>query len=161
MKNLLLFIILISIVSCKNQETKVENTNIGHFKFLVSDTLAYGKNLARISEYKRNFKENESSLIAVFVTNESVNGNIKIDTFSDGLQTPFFGISRFRTGKQQIEVKVEEKIMTTKKLPNDSLSLEVKDIYYTYKFDVFVKEKGYKSELNDILRKQMDIEYAE
>lgn len=152
MKNLLLFIFMILSISCKNEEMKVENKNIATFKFLISDTLAYGRNLARISEYKRDYKENQSSVIAVIIKN---------DTFSDGLKTPFFGIGVFQTGKQQIEVKVEEKVMTDKKLSNDSMILEINDIYYTYVFDVFVKEKGYKSELNSFLSKQMEIEYAE
>jgi len=52
-------------------------------------------------------------------------------------------------------------MMKTKKLPNDSLSLEIKDIYYTYEFNVYVKDDGYKSELNEMLSKQMDIEYNE
>ena len=161
MKNLLLSIILISIVSCKNQENKVETTNIGHFKFIISDTLTYGMNLARISEYSRELKENERSVITVIIKNELEKGNTKIDTFSDGLKTPFFGINRYQTGKQKIEIKVEEKMMRTKKLPNDSLSLEIKDIYYTYEFDVFIKGKGYKSKLNEMLSKQMEIEYKE
>jgi hypothetical protein len=148
-------------ISCKNEEMKVENKNIATFKFLISDTLAYGRNLARISEYKRDYKENQSSVIAVIIKNEFPDGTIKNDTFSDGLKTPFFGIGVFQTGKQQIEVKVEEKVMTDKKLSNDSMILEINDIYYTYVFDVFVKEKGYKSELNSFLSKQMEIEYAE
>ncbi|PNW25531.1 hypothetical protein [Formosa algae] len=159
----LIFSILIISISCKNKETKSENENskIPQFRFIISDTLAYGKNLARISEYNRNLKENESSVIAVIIENELENGSTKIDTFSDGLKTPFFGISKYQTGKHKIEIKVEEKMMRTKKLPNDSLSLEIKDIYYTYEFDVFVKDNEYKSELNEMLSKQMDIEYNE
>ena len=156
-----LFSILILTISCKNIETKSENSNIGQFRFIISDTLAYGKNLARISEYNRNLKEKESSVIAVIIENELENGTTKIDTFSDGLKTPFFGISKYQTGKHKIKIKVEEKMMRTKKLPNDSLSLEITDIYYTYEFDVFVKDSGYKSELNEMLSKQMDIEYIE
>ncbi|PNW25016.1 hypothetical protein [Formosa algae] len=157
----LIFSILILSISCKNKEAKSENENskIPQFRFIISDTLAYGKNLARISEYNRILKENESSVIAVIIENKLENGSTKIDTFSDGLKTPFFGISKYQTGKHKIEIKVEEKMMRTKKLPNDSLSLEIKDIYYTYEFDVFVKDKEYKSELNEMLNKQMDIEY--
>lgn len=161
MKSLLLFIFMILFISCKNKEVKIEKKNIASFKFLISDTLAYGRNLARISEYKRDYKENQSSVIAVIIKNEYPNGTIKIDTFSDGLKTPFFGIGIFQTGKQQIEVKVEEKMMTDKKLSNDSMILEINNIYYTYVFDVFVKGNGYKSELNSVLNKQMEIEYAE
>ncbi|MEP5936316.1 MAG: hypothetical protein ABJ218_14450 [Winogradskyella arenosi] len=159
----LIFSILILTISCKNKETKSENKNlnIGQFGFIISDTLAYGKNLARISEYTRKLKENESSVIAVIIENELEDGSTKIDTFSDGLKTPFFGISKYQTGKHKIEIKVEEKMMRTKKLPNDSLSLEIKDIYYTYEFDVFIKDKDYISELNEKLSKQMDIEYDE
>ncbi|GAL65118.1 hypothetical protein [Algibacter lectus] len=166
MRNLritLIFSIIILTISCKNKEVKSENknSNIGQFRFIISDTLAYGKNLARISEYNRKLKENESSVIAVIIENELEDGSTKIDTFSDGLKTPFFGISKYQTGKHKIEIKVEEKMMRTKKLPNDSLSLEIKDIYYTYKFHVFIKDKVYISELNEILSKQMDIEYNE
>ena len=93
--------------------------------------------------------------------NEMEDGSIRSDTFSDGLTTPFFWISRFKTGKQKIELKIEEKIMTTKEIANDSFSLEIKDIYYTYSFDVFVGEKEYKSILNERLKEQMDKEYAE
>lgn len=159
----LIFPILILIICCKNKEVESENSNsnIGHFRFIISDTLAYGKNLARVSEYNRNFKENESSVIAVIIENELEDGTTKTDTFSDGLKTPFFGISRYKTGKHRIEIKVEEKMMRTKNLPNDSMSLEIKDIYYTYEFNVFVMDKEYKSELNEILKKQMDIEYKE
>ncbi|MFD1014651.1 hypothetical protein [Winogradskyella rapida] len=157
----LIFSILILTISCKNKETKYENKNIGQFKFIISDTLAYGKNLARISEYNRKLKENESSVIAVIIENELEDRSTKIDTFSDGLKTPFFGISKYQTGKHKIEIKVEEKMMRTKKLPNDSLSLEIKDIYYTYEFDVFIKDKDYIPELNEKLSKQMDIEYNE
>jgi len=163
MRNQFLLIFLILTFSCKDKETKSknENSNIGQFKFIISDTLAYGKNLARVSEYNRILKENESSVIAVIIENELEDGSTKIDTFSDGLKTPFFGISKYQTGKHKIEIKIEEKMMRTKKLPNDSLSLEIKDIYYTYKFDVFIKDKEYKSELNEMLSKQMDIEYNE
>jgi len=150
-------------IGCKNKESVSENKNaeIGQFRFIISDTLAYGKNLARISEYNRHFKENESSVIAVIIENELEDGTTKIDTFSDGLKTPFFGISKYQTGKHKIEIKVEEKMMRTKTLPNDSMSLEIKDIYYTYEFDVFVMDKEYKSELNIFLRKQMTKEYSE
>lgn len=161
MKYLLIFIILISVLSCKTEETKVSNSNISHFKFIIPDTLANGMNLARITEYKREFKGDQSSVIAVIIENEMEDGSVKVDTFSDGLKTPFFGISRFKTGKQVIELKVEEKMMTTKKLPNDSLSIEIKDFYYSYTFDVFVSKKGYKSKLNKLLKEQMEKEYAE
>lgn len=165
MRNRITFIlsILIFIIGCKNDESVSENKNaeIGQFRFIISDTLAHGKNLARISEYNRNLKENETSLISVIIQNELENGTSKIDTFSDGLHTPFFGISKYQTGKQKIEIKVVEKMIRTKSLPNDSMSLEIKDIYYTYDFDVFVMDKEYKSELNELLRKQMDIEYSE
>jgi hypothetical protein len=160
---LLIFPILILIISCKNKDVQSENenSNIGQFGFIISDTLAYGKNLARISEYNRNLKENESSVIAVIIENELENGTTKIDTFSDGLKTPFFGISRYQTGKNKIKFKVEEKMMRTKSLSNDSMSLDIKDIYYTFEFDVFIKGNEYKSELNDILKDQMEIEYKE
>ena len=164
MKNRILYIltILILIVGCKEKEPVSENkdSEIGQFKFIISDTLAYGKNLARIAEYHRNLKENESTLIAVIIKNELEDGTTKIDTFSDGLKTPFFGISKYQTGKHKIEIKIEEKILRTITLPNDSMSLEIKDIYYTYEFDVFVMDKKYKSKLNELLIRQMDMEYS-
>jgi hypothetical protein len=159
--------ILILFICCKNKKTepvtKHENKSQNleqQFMFIVSDTLVYGKNLARIFKYNRNYEKNESSLIAVIIENELEDGTTKIDTFSDGLKTPFFGISRYQTGKQKIKIKVEEKMMRTKELPNDSMTLKIKDIYYYYEFDVFIKDKGYKSELNEVLSKQMEIEYA-
>ncbi|WP_179008383.1 hypothetical protein [Winogradskyella forsetii] len=160
---LLKYSIVFLIISCNNNGTKSENQNskIAKFRFIISDTLAYGVNLARIFEYNRDFKENQSSVISVIMKNEMKDGSIRSDTFSDGLTTPFFWISRFKTGKQKIELKIEEKIMTTKEIANDSFSLEIKDIYYTYSFDVFVGDKGYKSILNERLKEQMDKEYAE
>ena len=163
MKNRIIFIlsVLIFIAGCKEKKTVSEskNSEIGQFRFVISDTLAYGKNLARIAEYNRELKENETTLISVIIENELEDGTTKIDTFSDGLKTPFFGISKYKTGKHEIEIKIEEKMMRTKSPPNDSISLEIKDIYYTYDFNVFVMDKEYESELNEILKKQMKIEY--
>lgn len=161
MKNVLIIIILTAFLSCKNDKAPAVKKNLGYFEFIISDTLAFGKNLARISKYERDFSDNQNSLITVLVKNEMTDGTTRVDTFSDGSKTPFFGISSFQVGKQKIEVKIEEKMMTTNGSSGDSLILEVKDIYYTYIFDIFVEEKGYKSELNEILSKQMDIEYAE
>lgn len=163
MKNQIIFIltILIFTISCKieKSEPKNEKSKIGNFSFIISDTLAYGKNLARISKYNRNLKENETALISIIIENELEDGSMKIDTFSDGLKTPFFGISKYTKGKHKIEIKVEEKLLQSKSLPNDSMYLEIKDIYYTYVFDVFVMDKEYKSEINEILQKQMKSAY--
>ena len=161
MKNLILTILSILTLGCGTKESSTEPENLRHFKFIIADTLQLGANLARVAEYNREIKENERAFIAVIIENELKNGAKQIDTFSDGLKTPFFVISRYKIGKQKLKIKVEEKMTRTKKLPNDSFNLEIKDIYYTYEFNVFVKDKDYKSELNDILSKQMDIEYAE
>lgn len=158
---LLIFPILLIIFSCNSKVSDVQKENVAKFKFIISDSLAYGANLARVSEYKRNLKENETSLIAVIIENELENGSTKIDTFSDGLKTPFFGISRYQTGNQKIQIKVEEKIIRTKSFPNDSMALEIKNVYYTYGFNVFVKNKGLDSKINEILSKQMNTEYKE
>jgi len=161
MKYIFLLIISALFFSCKKEDTKVTNSDSTHFKFLIADTLTSGNNLARISEYNRELKENEETFIAVIIKNELEDGTTKIDTFSDGLKTPFFGISRYRVGEQKIQIKVEEKMVKTKELTNDSTMTEIKDIYYSYEFDVYVEEAGYKSELNDFLRKEMDKAYAE
>jgi len=107
----LIFSILILTISCKDKETKSENknSNIAQFRFIISDTLAHGKNLARISEYNKNLKENESSVIAVIIENELENGSTKIDTFSDGLKTLFSELVNIKLEIIKLKLRLRRK----------------------------------------------------
>ncbi|MBC3760024.1 hypothetical protein H7U19_16550 [Hyunsoonleella sp. SJ7] len=161
MKNLLILLCLLILSSCKEGNKVPKKNDKEIFNFVLSDTIAIGRNLARINEYSRVLNNNQEPFISVIVKNENEDGTKIIDTFSDGLRNPFFGISRYSVGNHKIEFTIEEKIATKTEIDNDSMELSIQDIYHHFDFNVYVKGNGYESPLNEILRKKMDEEYEE
>lgn len=157
-----LFLCSLLLISCKKEKesslTELNNKN-DRFSFVLTDTIGVGRNFARIQEYSRDLEQNQIPFISVYVKNEKEDGTITIDTFSDGLTNPFFGITRYSLGDNKVEFTVEEKIATKTKIGTDSAKLDIDVVLHNYDYDVFVKGNGFKSPLNTLLRKAMKEDY--
>lgn len=129
------------------------------FEIEISDTLRIGKNAARIKNYVTNFHNRERNYLSVIIENEYQDGEIKRDTFSDGTLQPYFGVSIFKTGKQIIKGKIQEKILTKTKDSTDWYSVSMGDHYKYFEKEVYVWEKDKETELGKKLRDEMINDY--
>jgi len=125
------------------------------FKLNIPDTIKIGKNLARVENYITNFNNNELNLLTVIIENQYSEFEFKKDTFSDGTLKPFFGIYGYKTGRQKIKGKLEEKIVTSK----DSSTMTISHHYKYFEKEVYVWDKEKYSESGMRIRNEMEKEY--
>jgi len=115
------------------------------FEFTIPDTISLGKHIGRITKYKRIKKTNIDYLLSVIVRNQYENSKIKMDTFSNGTLNPFFGINGFKTGTQEIEFIIEEKIIEPYEKDKDSF-LGITKLCHQYTARITVVNGDYMSE---------------
>lgn len=124
------------------------------FEIEISDTLRIGKNAARIN-YVTNFNNREENLLSVIIENEYSESERKTDTFGDGTLKPYFGVSIYKTGKQKIKGKIQEKVLTITKDSDDLWTLETAEHYKYFEKDVYVWDKENETEIGKKLREEM------
>jgi hypothetical protein len=128
-----------------NSQGKIDYSKSSFFKFKIPDTLIVGPNLLETNEYYSD-KKGDTKFLSILIDNKKSETETIKDTFrngeiKNGKIKPWFGIYAYKKGKMKIKGRIEEKILKTKLLPNDSAQLEVIDIYKFFEKDVFIKEK--------------------
>lgn len=137
----------------QNGNIKIEPSTF--FELEISDTLRIGKNAARIKNYVTNFNNREGNLLSVIIENEYSESERKTDTFGDGTLKPFFGISIYKTGRQKIKGKIQEKVLTKTKDSDDLWTLTIAEHYKYFEKEVYVWDKESETETGKKLREEM------
>lgn len=128
-----------------NSQGEIDYSKSSFFKFKIPDTLIVGTNLLEANEYYSD-KKGDTKYLSILIDNKKSETEIIKDTFrsgeiKNGKIKPWFGIYAYKKGKMKIKGRIEEKILETKLLPNDSSILKVTDLYRFFEKEVFVKEK--------------------
>jgi hypothetical protein len=127
-----------SLVFDNNGKLKLESSS--YFDLEIPDTIVIGKNIAFVKNYVSDFNNADERYLSVIIENRYSDNTIKKDTFSDGTLKPFFGIFGYKTGKQIVKGKIEEKILKTEQINKDSSSLTITDHYKYFEKEVFVSD---------------------
>jgi len=127
-----------------------------YFVLQIPDTIQIGKNIAHINNYISNANDFDVRYLKVIIENRYSDTEKRIDTFTNGSSSPFFGIYADKIGWKIVEGMIEEKTIKTDTINMDSLSLTIVDQYRYFKKEVYVSDNGKKSELSIKLRSEFE-----
>jgi hypothetical protein len=136
-----------NIVFDLNGQIQMESSSF--FELALPDSLILGKNIGFIKNYVSGIKNADKRYLSVIIKNTYEDALVKSDTFSDGSLHPYFGINGFQTGKQLVQGKIEEKILKTDRINEDSTSLIIMDNYKYFEKEFIVTDKEKISTLSE------------